>query len=120
MGMSAKAFVADMRKKNILIQGIGHRVKSATNPDMRVSIIKDFVKANFPVTATLDFALSVEQVTLQKKENLILNVDGCIGACFVDLLRTCGAFSPEEAEEYIDIGCLNGHLDPVSLDPNQP
>jgi len=108
LGMSGKAFVADMRKKNILIQGIGHRVKSATNPDMRVKIIKEFVKANFPTHATLDFALSVEEVTLQKKENLILNVDGCIGACFVDLLRHCGAFSSEEADEYIEIGCLNG------------
>ena len=27
---------------------------------------------------------------------------------FVDLLRTCGAFSNEEAREYIETGCLNG------------
>lgn len=30
---------------------------------------------------------------------LILNVDGCIAVCFVDLLRYSGAFTPEEAEE---------------------
>ncbi len=38
----------------------------------------------------------------------ILNVDGCIAICFIDLLRDSGAFSHEEADEYIKIGCLNG------------
>lgn len=36
---------------------------------------------------------------------LILNVDGCIAVCFVDLLRDSGAFTPEEADEYIKV-CL--------------
>jgi len=35
-------------------------------------------------------------------------VDGCIGVAFVDLLRHCGNFSREEADEYISIGALNG------------
>jgi ATP citrate (pro-S)-lyase len=35
----------------------------------------------------------VEKLTTAKKDNLILNVDGAIGALFVDLLRNCGAFS---------------------------
>jgi hypothetical protein len=39
---------------------------------------------------------------------LILNVDGCIAVCFVDLLRDSGAFTPEEADEYAKIGTLNG------------
>ena len=39
---------------------------------------------------------------------LILNVDGCIAVCFVDLLRDSGAFTPEEADEYTKIGTLNG------------
>jgi ATP citrate (pro-S)-lyase len=39
---------------------------------------------------------------------LILNVDGCIAVCFVDLLRDSGAFAPDEADEYINIGALNG------------
>jgi hypothetical protein len=34
---------------------------------------------------------------------LILNVDGCIAACFVDLLRDGGAFTREEADEYIKV-----------------
>lgn len=40
-----------------------------------------------------------EQVTTKKRETLILNVDGCIAACFVDLLRSCGAFTQEEVSE---------------------
>lgn len=47
-------------------------------------------------------------MTTKKKANLILNVDGCIGVCFVDLLRSCGAFTLEEAQQYIDMGTLNG------------
>ena len=39
-GLSPREFVADMKRKNQLIMGIGHRVKSLQNPDMRVSIIK--------------------------------------------------------------------------------
>ncbi|KAE9128465.1 ATP-citrate synthase [Phytophthora fragariae] len=107
-GMSPADFVVDMRKQNKLIMGIGHRIKSLSNPDKRVTIIKEFAKANFPATDVLDFALEVEQVTTKKRSNLILNVDGCIAVCFVDLLRNCGVFTLEEANEQIEHGCLNG------------
>jgi ATP citrate (pro-S)-lyase len=92
----------------IAVPGIGHRIKSRNNPDLRVELVKDYVKANFPNTKLLDYALAVETVTTSKKDNLILNVDGCIAVCFVDLLRNCGAFSPEEAEDYLGMGVLNG------------
>ncbi|TDH72157.1 hypothetical protein CCR75_009807 [Bremia lactucae] len=107
-GLSAADFVVDMRRQNKLIMGIGHRIKSLSNPDKRVTIIKDFAKANFPSTDVLNFALEVEQVTTKKRSNLILNVDGCIAVCFVDLLRNCGVFTLEEANEQIENGCLNG------------
>jgi ATP citrate (pro-S)-lyase len=107
-GLSPSEFVGDMRKKHQLILGIGHKIKSRTNPDLRVSIIKDFVKANFPNYDLLDYALEVEKITTSKKDNLILNVDGAVGVAFVDLLRGCGAFSADEAEEYTKIGTLNG------------
>lgn len=107
-GVNAKKFVDDMKRENKLIMGIGHRVKSLTNPDKRVVIIKEFAKNSFTNTDVLDFALSVEQVTTQKRANLILNVDGCIAACFVDMIRSCGAFTRPEADELITWGCLNG------------
>ena len=37
-----------MKKKNEYIMGIGHRVKSLENPDSRVTIVKDFVRTQFP------------------------------------------------------------------------
>ncbi|MDR0952705.1 MAG: ATP citrate synthase [Elusimicrobiota bacterium] len=106
-GLTPEQFVKEMKAKNVPIPGIGHKVKSLTNPDMRVSLLKDFVRKNFKITPTLDFALAVEQLTTQKKANLILNVDGCIGVCFVDLLKNCKEFSAEEANQVIELGCLN-------------
>lgn len=107
-GQLPMEFVNEMRKKGQLIMGIGHRVKSVNNPDMRVVLLKDFVKKNFPVTTVLNYAIEIEKITTSKKPNLILNVDGCIGAAFVDLLRHCGAFTREEADEFVEIGALNG------------
>lgn len=108
LAMEASEFVSSMRKKNQLIMGIGHKIRTLQNPDMRVSIIKDFALKHFPETPVLNFAMAVEQVTTKKKSTLILNVDGCIAACFVDLLRSCGAFDRPEADELIANGCLNG------------
>jgi ATP citrate (pro-S)-lyase len=91
-----------------IVSGIGHKIKSVNNPDLRVELVKDYVHKNFPSHSLLDYALAVEKVTTAKKDTLILNVDGCIAVCFVDLLQDSGAFSREEADEYIRIGTLNG------------
>ena len=61
--MEPHDFVNHMRKKGQLIMGIGHRVKSINNPDMRVVILKEFVKEHFPSTPLLDYALEVEKIT---------------------------------------------------------
>jgi len=107
-GESPDEFIAGMKKKGVNIQGIGHRVKSVTNPDMRVTQLKKYVCDNFPEHKLLDYALEVEAITTQKKGNLILNVDGCIGITFVDLLWSLPKlFSKEEADEIIGMGCLN-------------
>jgi ATP citrate (pro-S)-lyase len=107
-GESAEDFVKNMRKQNKLIMGIGHRVKSLSNPDKRVELVKAYALEHFTDNTVLKFALDVEQVTTKKKANLILNVDGCIAVCFVDMMRSCGAFTSEEVQEIIDGGCLNG------------
>jgi len=105
-GLTPQQFVDDMKSRGILIQGIGHRIKSVHNPDMRVTIIKEYVKTHFKSTPLLDYALEVEKITTAKRDNLILNVDGCIGICFADLLRI--EFGKELAAEYINMGALNG------------
>jgi citrate synthase len=98
--------VKNMKSKNVNIQGIGHRIKSVTNPDVRVEIMVDFAKKKFPITETLDYALKVEKLTTAKRNNLILNVDGCIGVLSCDMLRGIG-YSREEVREFVDLGILN-------------
>ena len=91
-----------------IVPGIGHKVKSRNNPDLRVELVKQYVTNNFPSHKLLDYAIAVETVTTSKKDNLILNVDGAVAVCFVDLMRHSGAFSNEEAEDYMQMGVLNG------------
>jgi len=79
-----------------------------SNPDKRVELVKAFALENFSDNTVLNFALAVEQITTRKKANLILNVDGCIAVCFVDMLRSCGAFAKDEVNELVASGCLNG------------
>ena len=105
-GLTPVQFVEEMKKKGENIQGIGHLIKSIHNPDMRVSILKEYAKKHFKATPLLDFALEVEKITTAKKDNLILNVDGCIGICFVDMLRN--EMPKKEADECIQMGALNG------------
>jgi len=114
-GTSPKDFVDDMKKTSQLIMGIGHRIKSKHNPDRRVELLKEFALDPSKGWSSLDskasvlgYALAVEEVTIKKKANLILNVDGCIAAAFVDMMRNCKAFSPDEAQQCLDAGCLNG------------
>lgn len=52
--------------------------------------------------------MRVEEYTLTKAANLVLNVDGCIGALFLDLLASSGAFSTREADDVVAVGYLNG------------
>jgi len=107
-GLHPHEFVNKMRQEGKLIMGIGHRVKSLNNPDMRVKLMKDYIRQTFPTTPIFNYALEVEQITTSKKPNLILNVDGIVAVAIVDLLRNSNCFTREEAQEYVDIGILNG------------
>ncbi len=102
-----KQFVEDMKKRGILIPGIGHRVKSIRNPDKRVELLKQYTTTNFKNTSYLNYALKVEHLTTQKAENLILNVDGCLAVCFLDALTSSNQFTTAEINEIINIGYLN-------------
>jgi len=101
-----REFVGHMKSKNVRVQGIGHRLHSIENPDARVELMKNFAKTHFKDTPLLNYALSVEAVTTQKKNNLILNVDGCIGVLLVDLLKEL-QFSDAEIDEMIAAGLFN-------------
>ena len=88
--MSPAEFIDYMKREGKTISGIGHRIKSVRNPDLRVSGLKKFAAENFPATPLLDYALEVEKLTTSKKDNLILNVDGTIGILMVDMWRALG------------------------------
>lgn len=104
--LSPAEFLNYMKKEGVPIPGIGHRIKSLKNPDLRVEGLKKFAKEYFPSTPLLDYALTVEQLTTSKKENLILNVDGTIGILMVDMWRALG-YTEEEIGEFIESGTLN-------------
>ncbi len=96
-----------MNLQRKLIMGIGHRIKSVQNPDKRVEILVEFARKNFPFPSPmLDYALAVEKITTQKKNNLILNVDGCLAVTMIDFLRNSGLFTEDESCMYIEIGLL--------------
>ncbi|MEA1879348.1 MAG: citrate/2-methylcitrate synthase, partial [Campylobacterota bacterium] len=104
--LSPKEFLGHMKKQGIPIPGIGHRIKSLKNPDLRVTGLMNFASENFPATPLLDYARTVEALTTSKKENLILNVDGTIGILMVDMWRALD-YSEEEINEFIASGTLN-------------
>jgi ATP-citrate lyase alpha-subunit len=104
--LSPKEFLNYMKKQGVPIPGIGHRIKSLKNPDLRVKGLMDYAAAHFPATPLLDYARTVEALTTSKKENLILNVDGTIGILMVDMWRALG-YSEEEINEFIASGTLN-------------
>ena len=105
-GLTPAEFLSYMKKQGIPIPGIGHRIKSLKNPDLRVTGLMNFAKEYFPSTPLLDYARTVEALTTSKKENLILNVDGTIGILMVDMWRALG-YAESEIDEFIESGTLN-------------
>jgi len=104
--LSPKEFLGYMKKEGIPIPGIGHRIKSLKNPDLRVTGLMNYAAEHFPSTPLLDYARTVEALTTSKKENLILNVDGTIGILMVDMWRALG-YPEDEINEFIESGTLN-------------
>lgn len=99
-------FIKNMKQSGKNIPGIGHKVKSKFNPDVRCKIL-DKISADFPTFTHLQFAKSVETLTLEKKSNLILNVDGYIAAMLLDIFEDIG-MDYEEKKMYIEAWVFNG------------
>jgi len=103
--ITAIDFVKSMRKAWINIPGIGHKVKSKFNPDKRCEVLLE-LSQNFPSRKHLDFALAVEEITVEKRCNLILNVDWMVAVMLLDLFEDIW-LSFEERVDYIDAGIFN-------------
>lgn len=97
--------ISRMKKSGNPIAGIGHKVKNKFNPDGRCEILKKLAQ-DIPSNKYIQYALSVEVLTLEKKTNLILNVDGHIAASMLDIFVSIG-MNQSEIETYIDAGIFN-------------
>lgn len=95
------------KKLNEYVLGIGHKKYSINQKDPRVEIILNLIRSELKSHKYLDYALEVEKITVSKKSNLILNVDGVVAAAVLDILEEKENFSTEEIKELIDIGFFN-------------
>jgi ATP citrate (pro-S)-lyase len=105
-GYEPATLIEEFASQRKYISGIGHRKYRIDSPDPRVAAIKELLKGQ-SVTLFTDFALSVEAQTVQKKGNLILNVDGAIAACLLDLLYTEEGYTLPELNELAQAGIFN-------------
>ncbi len=103
--ISTADLITKMRRKGEYIPGIGHRLYSKFRPDDRVARLTDCVH-ELRQSRHLDFARAVEALTLEKKPNLILNVDGAIAAILLDIFGDIG-MTRDEIETALDSGVFN-------------
>ncbi len=99
-------FVENFAKRRKFILGIGHRKYRSDFPDPRVSEILAFT-SSLKDKKFSTFALNVEKITVAKKGNLILNVDGALAAVLLDLLYEEENLRLEEIEELIEAEFFN-------------
>jgi ATP citrate (pro-S)-lyase len=75
MGLGAEQFVKNMRRDNKLIMGIGHVVKSLSNPDRRVEIIKKYALEHFTDNTVLKVSATDPASTLDEyRSSFCLNL----------------------------------------------
>jgi ATP citrate (pro-S)-lyase len=104
--MSAKEFVESFAKRSEVIPGIGHKKYSTDLPDPRVKALTNF-SDNSNGDRYYKFAKSVEAITAAKKSNLILNVDGAIGAILLDILESEFDYDQQQLKELVEIEFFN-------------
>lgn len=105
-GMRPVELVELRAKKKEIIGGIGHKKYRLDLPDPRTVILAEFADkvAEHPY---FDFAKGVEAQTVQKKGNLILNVDGHIAALMLDILTHEEKMSERELDQLIEADFFN-------------
>lgn len=102
----ASELVEDFAKRKVYISGIGHRKYRVDLPDPRVKEILSFAekleKKRFAI-----FAKEIEKVTVAKKGNLILNVDGAIAAVLLDILFEKEGYSDDDLRQLVETEFFN-------------
>lgn len=96
--ISASAFVENFAQKKEYISGIGHKKYRVDLPDPRVKELLSYVE-KLEHRKFTTYALAIEKITVGKKGNLILNVDGAIAAVLLDILSEKEGLSEGELKE---------------------
>ena len=103
---SPNEYVLKMNTKNKYIPGIGHLNNNSTNnKDSRLEYLYEFVTSEFPNYDLLTYVKEIETITLRKKDNLILNIDGFIAAAFISAIVF--HFGNKAMQDIIENDCLN-------------
>jgi ATP citrate (pro-S)-lyase len=89
------------------ISGIGHRKYRVDFPDPRVQKLLEF-KRTLSEATFVTYAQNIEQITAQKKGNLILNIDGMIAALLLDMLREKEGYDLPALQRLVDQEFFNG------------
>lgn len=105
-GLQPTAMVEDFASRKVYISGIGHKKYRSDFPDPRVAKILAFTES-LPSRPFTDFARAVEAETLQKKGNLILNVDGAIAASLLDVLQQAEGYSNDDLADLVETEFFN-------------
>ena len=105
-GIKPYEFVEEFAKQRKFILGIGHKKYRSDFPDPRVKQILAFADT-LKEKKFSTFALEVEKITTAKKGNLILNVDGAIGAVMLDLLSEKEGITVEELDQLVKAEFFN-------------
>ena len=103
-GLAAAEVVEQFASNKKFIAGIGHKKYRVDLPDPRVKEVLRYAPGKRIYTK---FAMEIEKVTVAKKGNLILNVDGAIAAVLLDLLEEKEGYTPEELQRLVDTEFFN-------------
>jgi ATP citrate (pro-S)-lyase len=105
-GVEPRSFVEERARAKRLISGIGHKKYRLDLPDPRTEILARFAD-KLSSHRYFDFAKGVEAITVQKKGNLILNVDGHIAALMLDTLIEEEGYTQTEIDMLINADFFN-------------
>ncbi len=105
-GIAPAELVEKRARAKQFIGGIGHKKYRLDLPDPRTVILAEYAD-KLPAHPCFDFAKGVEEITTQKKGNLILNVDGHIAALMLDILEQEEGYDPRQLDQLIRADFFN-------------
>lgn len=98
--------VEEFARRKKYIPGIGHKKYRVDMPDPRCQYLLEIAK-ELKEKRCLTYAKEIEAITVKKKPNLILNIDGTIAALGLDILREKEEMSNDEIAKLLETEFFN-------------